>query len=105
VWCAYNPRIPFQIPQQVEEGLCQLVSHKFTQSLLRSLQYQAARDGGAGWEAKLLRFTLHAIESDPGSIYGDGFREAAQHEAEMSIQVLLEHVIANRGCFPSARRR
>jgi len=88
VWLKLSSHMPFDLRAQVEEGLCQVVSHKFLEEW---------RSFGGSFEdstscERLRAFYLHQIVSDPSPVYGDGFRAASKCEKALGLGVVLEHL-------------
>jgi hypothetical protein len=101
VWIKLQKSFPFDLPRQVEEGLCQLVSEKYLQYLIENPRGEyAVRGRGGGKDAALDKYFRNSIESDPSPVYGEGFRLAARCCNEIGMDVLLEFVRDNK-IFPS----
>ena len=81
----------------VEEGLCQLVAYLFLNDGLEPCD-TTTDDDTIPSDAKLRQYFQFCIETDD-TIYGQGFRMAAQAYAEMGIQELLYYIAINRD-FP-----
>lgn len=72
VWCKLRSDMPFELPSRVEEGVCQLISHKFLEHVIEAYPFN-------GWESQLQLYYKNLIETDPSPVYGDGFRDAAAY--------------------------
>jgi len=86
------------IPQQVEEGCCQLVARLYLASL-KDVSIETYEDGGPSDEM-LRRYFMFNIESDHTEIYGEGYRKAAKIYDTIGIDPLLSYVVMNR-TFPA----
>ena len=92
-----NFRYGKHLPLMVEEGLCQLVAYLFLKDGLEPCG-TTTEDDSIPSDAKLRQYFLFCIETDD-TIYGQGFRLAAQAYAEMGMQELLYYIALNRD-FP-----
>lgn len=92
-----NFRYGKHLPLMVEEGLCQLVAYLFLNDGLEPCD-TTTDDDTIPSDAKLRQYFQFCIETDD-TIYGQGFRMAAQAYAEMGIQELLYYIAINRD-FP-----
>jgi hypothetical protein len=99
--------IPFDLPSQVEEGLCQLISYKYLEFLLKE-KLQLEKEGSAesnknkqlSHEKDELHYFLHQIATDTSVIYGDGFRQAQLADEKLGLEILMEHVTLYKS-FPT----
>ncbi|EFN54802.1 hypothetical protein CHLNCDRAFT_35770 [Chlorella variabilis] len=83
------------LPEQVEEGLCQLMAYLW-------LEGQQAQTGFQDeYEERLAAFFAHQIRSDTSAIYGDGFRLAHEAFQAQGLPAVLAHV-QRLGAFPPA---
>ncbi len=98
VWLKLTKSIPFQLPPKVEEGLCQVVAHRYLQEMGQvsaTGTSNAMSDGDyAAWqqEEQLRAYFSHQIASDTSQVYGDGFREAQGCVAALGLQIVLDCV-------------
>lgn len=108
VWCKLSPQMTNRnLSDVVEEGMCQLVSHKYLEFL--DNQYEALKIGGKGdpsageqcttWEHKLVKYNMFVIETDTTPVYGEGFRLAGKAYADIGLPELLNY-ISESGEFP-----
>jgi hypothetical protein len=93
VWIRLKKDMPFHLPPKVEEGLCQVVAHKFLEHISSggNLRGVVSRS-----EKKLREYFSYAIESDSDPVYGDGFREAKVSVDTLSLEVVLDYVRSNQ---------
>lgn len=98
VWLKLTRSMPFLLPAKVEEGLCQVVAHRY----LREIGQQKAtgpRDVLSDreyevWqkEEELRAYLTHQIATDSSEAYGDGFREASVCVEALGLQVVIDCV-------------
>jgi len=85
VWLKLSRHMPFDLQSKVEEGMCQVISHKFLEEL-------SAGSHDSRTCEQLRAFYRHQIVNDPSPIYGDGFRAASQCEKTLGLDIVLEHL-------------
>mmetsp|Transcript_13695 Transcript_13695/g.20449 ORF Transcript_13695/g.20449 Transcript_13695/m.20449 type:complete len:763 (-) Transcript_13695:176-2464(-) len=95
-WIKLHPNynIANPIPMQVEEGVCQLVSHLFLCDGLEAASTLADNSGPS--DEKLRQYFKFCIETDENEIYGTGYRLAAKAYASIGIEALLSHIVMYR---------
>lgn len=86
VWLKLNHTIPIDLAPLVEEGLCQVVAHKYLDYLQEQINSDQTSGGDScvitsgrrrsdNQERELLRrYWCYQIENDSSEIYGDGYR-------------------------------
>lgn len=86
----------------VEEGICQVMSHIWLSTELKRMNNRVA-SGGKGFsspaQARLGEFYLHQIATDTSPIYGDGFRRGLAAVNQFGLVRVLEH-LRMTGNFP-----
>ncbi|XP_010533250.1 PREDICTED: protein DA1 isoform X2 [Tarenaya hassleriana] len=101
------------LSQDVEEGICQVLAHKWLESELAagsgssnsasSSSSSSSRRSKKGprshFERKLGEFFKHQLESDASPVYGDGFRAGRLSVQKYGLRRTLEH-IQMTGRFP-----
>lgn len=97
------------LSQDVEEGICQVMAHKWLEvelaagsrnSNAASSSYGGVKKGPKSqYERKLGEFFKHQIESDASPVYGDGFRAGRLAVSKYGLRRTLEH-IQMTGRFP-----
>jgi len=100
------------LSQDVEEGICQVLSHMWLESELSSASgsnFVSASSSSAShtsrkgkrpqFERKLGEFFKHQIESDISPVYGGGFRAGQKAVSKYGLQRTLHH-IRMTGTFP-----
>lgn len=108
VWLKLTKTIPYDLPPEVEEGLCQLIAYKYLLHLdeeikknndkNKSSKSTANESDGVGDESDVA-FYRYQIEEDPSLIYGEGFRAARKAEAAIGLDILVEYIAQNK-TFP-----
>lgn len=112
----------------VEEGICQVLGHMWLESEivpasgsdapLSSASSSSSSSSGpsssnvdpaasgsskkgkrSDFEKKLGEYFKHQIESDPSTVYGDGFREGIKAVDKYGLKRTLDHILIT-GCFP-----
>ena len=106
VWLRLNGNVHESSVNQmapiVEEGVCQLMASIYLDhinSISRTPASHVTSASHADWNDRLLPYYMYQIETDPGPVYGDGFRHAAEAHAAIGLLPLLEHVVST-GQFP-----
>ncbi len=95
-WIKLHPQydVSRSIPSQVEEGCCQLMAMLFLTDGLPPLTDLDGKGSGGGPSDKRLRqYFKFAIETDPGEVYGEGYRKAALAYSKIGLEALLSHVV------------
>ncbi|GJN09420.1 hypothetical protein PR202_ga27426 [Eleusine coracana subsp. coracana] len=105
------------LPPEVEEGICQVLSHMWLESEIitgssdnaassstsSSSSYSTPTSSKKGarteFEKKLCAFIKHQIETDPSEAYGDGFRAGNQAVDRYGLRRTLDHMKMT-GSFP-----
>lgn len=94
------------LPSQLEEGLCQLIAHKYLEYYTRdqvltlpdsdgsssSASVEPTESSQDRWNRLLLGMFRKQIESDPSEVYGDGFRKVRQCCEQLSLHIVLDHI-------------
>ena len=86
----------------VEEGICQVMSHIWLSAELRRAENKASTSQkgiNTPAQAKLGEFYLHQIATDTSPIYGDGFRQGLAAVNQFGLARVLEHLRLT-GNFP-----
>lgn len=91
----------------VEEGICQVMSHIWLSAELKRMKGRAASDGhGEGQgvfsspvQMRLGEFFLQQIATDTSPIYGEGFRQGLNAVKQFGLPRVLEHLRIT-GNFP-----
>lgn len=108
--CSFLKGYP-NLPQDVEEGICQVLAHMWLDTKLKSgsgsnvastsssASTALKRGIGSQYEMKLGEFFKHQIKSDISPVYGDGYRAGQQAVHKYGLQSTLEH-IRMTGTFP-----
>jgi hypothetical protein len=86
----------FELPPQVEEGLCQLIALLWLEQAGAAMVHadkKQARETAA-FEERLSAFFGHAIRTDASVVYGDGFRTALARFQRTGgrMEALLDHL-------------
>ncbi|CAL5332307.1 hypothetical protein CsSME_00013744 [Camellia sinensis var. sinensis] len=101
------------LPQDVEEGICQVLAHMWLESQIMSISgnniastsssTSVSRSSKQGtrspFERKLGEFFKHQIESDTSPVYGNGFRAGNQAVLKYGLRMTLDHIRLT-GSFP-----
>lgn len=89
-----------QLPVEIEEGLAQLMAYLWLQRELE--HHRSNRIVLDGYEVKLAEFLIHQIQTDPSSIYGDGFRMVydAFLKCQCQVKAVLDHIYLTGGVLP-----
>ena len=97
-WIKLNPNFRYgkALPLKVEEGLAQLIAFLFLNGLEPITEESS--DASNPSDSKLRQYFKFCIETDK-TLYGEGFRLAAQAYAEMGLDELLYYVALNHD-FP-----
>lgn len=97
VWLKLTKSIPYDLPPEVEEGICQLIAYKYLEFISRSEQMSInPLDAKIETESQ---YFLYQIENDESTIYGEGFRMAKHVDSELGLEILLDFVSKNKS-FP-----
>jgi hypothetical protein len=86
----------------VEEGICQVMSHIWLSAELRRAENKASTSQkgiNSTAQAKLGQFYLHQIATDTSPIYGDGFRRGYAAVNQFGLERVLQHLRLT-GNFP-----
>lgn len=97
----------------VEEGICQVMSHIWLSAEIRRAENKASSSSSASGgkpqqqhmmistpaQKRLGEFYLNQIATDASPIYGDGFRRALQSVTQYGLTRVLEHLRLT-GNFP-----
>lgn len=79
----------------VEEGICQVMSHIWLSAELRRAENQASTSKKGittPTQKRLGEFYLHQIATDASPVYGDGFRRALKAVESFGLSRVLEHL-------------
>jgi hypothetical protein len=106
VWLKLSHHIPFHLPSKVEEGLCQVISHKYLQKVgeqrttgpsnaLTDRAFEELRQSEA-----LRSYLCYQIEKDTNPVYGDGFREADKCVNALGLQIVLDCIRDDKALPP-----
>lgn len=89
------------VNEQVEEGICQLIAHKYLQKLSQDSTIHQTEITGT-WQIEQMQrdYFMYQIVHDPSIVYGDGFRTALRCEEAIGLQELLLH-ISQHQTFPA----
>ncbi|DAZ92865.1 TPA: hypothetical protein N0F65_003044 [Lagenidium giganteum] len=89
-----NSSFPTDIPLQVEEGVCQLMSYLW----LKYKHVVAETTGSvAPFASRLREFYMQQIENDQSEVYGDGFREALEaYNRTHSLQRVFDSIRSSK---------
>lgn len=80
---------------EVEEGICQVMSHIWLSAELRRAENQASTSGKGiltPTQKRLGEFYLHQIATDASPVYGEGFRRALVAVNQFGLAPVLEHL-------------
>jgi len=86
----------------VEEGICQVMSHIWLSAELKRMTNKSASSGkglSSPAQVRLGEFYLHQIATDPSPIYGGGFRQGVVAVNQFGLARVLEH-LRMTGNFP-----
>eukprot|EP00981_Chlorochromonas_danica_P005469 scaffold1105_cov184-Ochromonas_danica.AAC.4 len=88
-----SPSHPFQLPRDLEEGLCQLIAFHYLDYLSENRVRRRRSEEEQEQEQEELRGCFrYQISSDPSVVYGDSFRKVRKVQAVMGWPMLLEHL-------------
>lgn len=102
VWIKLTNDMPFNLPPNVEEGMCQLVSSKYLEHLQN--RYSPSQIASSKErrtyndlevlqrDSRLRKYFQFCIETDTTPIYGEGFREAAKVCSELPLEDVLDYI-------------
>ncbi|KAG0566096.1 hypothetical protein M758_7G036700 [Ceratodon purpureus] len=93
-WLRLEGGFPHMRPE-VEEGICQVMSHIWLSAELRRAENKAStsqKGVNTPAQAKLGQFYLHQIATDSSPIYGDGFRRGLAAVNQFGLSRVLEHL-------------
>lgn len=89
------PNFPHMRPE-VEEGICQVMSHIWLTTELKKLKSgrssSSSSSSQTAIETRLAEFYLHQIASDSSPVYGDGFRYGIAAVQQFGLSRVLEHL-------------
>jgi hypothetical protein len=87
---------------EVEEGICQIMSHIWLTSELKKLNANKSSSSSSSssmgnsnqtaLEIRLAEFYLHQISTDSSPVYGDGYRHGFAAVQEFGLSRVLEHL-------------
>ncbi|CAK9264299.1 unnamed protein product [Sphagnum jensenii] len=105
-WLRLDGGFP-NLPNDVEEGICQVMSHIWLSGELKNLASKNSGSSSAskanpthnGIQARLGEFYLHQIMTDSSPIYGDGFRRGYAAVTQFGLSRTIEH-LRFTGDFP-----
>ncbi|XP_056169906.1 protein DA1-related 1-like [Syzygium oleosum] len=84
----------------VEEGLCEILAHMWLDSHIRSMsKSKMALSPGFDFQKRLAKFLQHDIESNPDTVYGDGFRKMKRATDMYGLKGTLDY-IRMTGSYP-----
>jgi hypothetical protein len=89
------------LPNDVEEGICQVMSHIWLSGELKNMTSKSSGSSSAhsAIEARLGEFYLHQIITDSSPVYGEGFRRGYTAVMQFGLSRTLEHLRLTRD-FP-----
>ncbi|KAK4791576.1 hypothetical protein SAY86_031989 [Trapa natans] len=89
------------IPKDMEEGVCQVLAHKWIESKIRTLSSNKSSSSSPElqFDMKLAKHIKHSIESSKDRVYGEGFRIAHRVVCKYGLKGMLNHIRKN-GTLP-----
>ena len=98
VWLKLTPNHSSNLSSKLEEGICQVVAHKYL-DVLTAEQFDRPQNALKDEDFIKLKeqeglrsYFRHQIETDRSTVYGDGYREAVKCVQAVGLDIVLEYI-------------